>query len=876
MKRTPETGAVPQGKCTLKAKAVPWGWIGLVHLSYAAALTLAPWVRLGRPQGLPWLHWPIALTWPILAWLTQRRLRSLGYGTGALWPVVSLLIGLGLLTLYRLAPFYGLRQSLWALLGLLTLHGLMHIPALLSLLRRYRLIGLGGGLALTALTLIWGHHPLGSGPRLWLGCCGVYFQPSEPLKLIFLVYLAAHLADRGTSWRKIAPTVVVAAGAVGVLLAQHDLGTAAVFLGLYAAVVYAATGLRRWPALMVLLAGLAAGLGYVTSATLRMRVAAWLNPWADPGGVGYQPIQALMAVANGGLLGRGPGLGAPFFVPVAASDFFFVALVEELGVLGGWVVLGLLWAVSWLAFRVADRCSTAFGRNLAAGLGAYYGGQTLLIMGGNLRLLPLTGVTLPFLSYGGSSLLTAMVGVALLLHLERAAPLPLADTGRSRRWLPVDRPLRQAAQVLLGGFVAAGLALGYWGLLRSPRLLARTDNPRRGWEARFNPRGPILDRWGYLWAQTVGVRGVFRRVYALPYTGSVIGYANNAYGLAGIEAALDDRLRGATGTPWAVRAWHRLLYGTYPPGRAVTLTLDAHLEQIALTELGATPGAAVLLAAHSGEVLVLASTPTFNPNRLATIGPQLQTDPQAPLLNRATLGQYAPGATVAPWVVWTYLQAHPDLPPLPERLAVTWEGHPLTCALPPQEPHWATALRYGCPAPLTALGMRLDGTALLTSLETAGWFSAPDFLLPTVATAPPSGPPETHALALGQGGLSVSPIQMARAAAALTTGSLPVLRMTLGDGTPPQGATVYPEDPAPPFGDPAYRQRVLAPFTWPGTPFWGVVAQSINGEQRIAWFVGGTLPGIQPALSVAVALEDGRPEEALAAGLHLLKAASGQ
>ncbi len=847
-------------------------------LAYAAALTLAPWVRYGAPQRLPWVHWPAALIWPLLAWLTQHRLRQQGYRADPLWPLAATLLGLGLLTLYRLSPRYGLRQSLWVGLGLVAFHLTLEVPRLLERLRRYRVVWLMGGLALTALTLALGQHPLGSGPRLWLGCCGVYLQPSEPLKLIFLFYLAAYLAEQTRSseaspgvkprWRPWVPSTLVALVALGLLLAQRDLGTAAVFVGLYAAAMYAATGLRRWPAGMLVALTLAAGLGYALSPTIRLRVAAWIDPWADPGGFGYQPLQALMAVANGGLVGRGPGLGAPFFVPVAQSDFLFVALVEELGALGGWAVLGLLLALSQGALQIAARRGDPFGRTLAAGLAAYYGGQALLIVGGNLRLLPLTGVTLPFLSYGGSSLLTALLGLALLLRLERDAP-------SAQTTAPLPRPLRHMAQVLAAGFAAAGLALGYWALIRSGPLLARTDNPRRAWEARFTPRGALLDRRGLPWAHTVGPRGDYRRRYAAPYTGPVIGYANSAYGLAGLEAALDDPLRGAAGAPKGHIFWHRLLYGTFPPGQTIRLTLDAALERAALEGLGAAPGAAVLLDAQTGQVLVMASTPTFDPNRIAELGPALQHDPQAPLLNRTTWGQYAPGAAIAPWVTLAYLERHPNLPTLPPALEILWEGQRLSCALPPpRHPAWNTALQRGCPAPLAVLGQRLDQPTLEGALKAAGWFASPAFLLPTAPAAPPQIPLDLHDLALGQGGLSVSPLQMARAAAGLTAGRLPPLQIVLQEEGLSPSALPSPASQAP-YPDKDLRQRVLAHFAWETTPFWGVAARSVNGEQRIAWFVGGTLPQGQPALSVAVALEDEPPQRAAALGLRLLGLATG-
>lgn len=161
---------------------------------------------------------------------------------------------------------------------------------------------------------------------------------------------------------------------------------------------------------------------------VRVRLEVWLNPWNDPSGNSYQIIQSLLSIANSGVFGRGPGIGSPSLVPVAQSDFIYSSIAEETGTLGA---LGLLGLYSFLPARgviVALQASERFYRLLAAGLTSYLGVQALLIIGGDLRMLPLTGATLPFLSYGGSSLLTSFVAVALLLAISsqserQAAPV---------------------------------------------------------------------------------------------------------------------------------------------------------------------------------------------------------------------------------------------------------------------------------------------------------------------------------------------------------------------------------------------------------------------------------------------------------------------
>ena len=344
---------------------------------------------------------------------------------------------------------------------------------------------------LTSLTLIFGSNPAGTGPRLWLGCCGIYLQPSEPLKLLLVGYLAAYLADRLPARDRLIPllfpTLFVTGLALLLLLVQRDMGTASIFILLYATIVYVALGRKRVlliSAGMLSLAGLA---GYFLIGLIRLRIDAWINPWLDPSGRAYQIVQSLLAIANGGLFGRGPGLGSPTLVPISHSDFIFTAIAEETGLVG---VVGLLATLALLVsrgLRIALLAPGRFHRLLAGGITAYFSIQSLLIIGGNLRVLPLTGVTLPFVSYGGSSLLTSFVALLALLLISNqteAEPAPL----------PQPVPYYVISGVIGLGLVAMSLGTGWWALARSTDLLNRTDNARRSISDRYVQRGSLLDR----------------------------------------------------------------------------------------------------------------------------------------------------------------------------------------------------------------------------------------------------------------------------------------------------------------------------------------------------------------------------------------------
>jgi cell division protein FtsW (lipid II flippase) len=621
----------------------------LFVLLLALALSLSPAARARSWEvDYRWSHWLGLLLWAgctfAAHWQINRRLPE---RDPYLLPIAALLSGWGLLSVWRLAPVVGLRQSLWLFISMAVFIAGLRFSHDLGFLRRYKYVWLTSGLLLTALTLFLGTNPLGYGPRLWLGCCGLYLQPSEPLKLLLVVYLAAYLSglkpDFLTGFRAsllplLAPTLLMTGLAMALLLAQRDLGTASIFIFLYIMVVFVATGDRRiliYGGLILLFAGVA---GYALFDVVRLRVDAWLNPWLDPSGRSYQIVQSLLAVANGGLFGRGPGLGNPTLVPISHSDFIFAAITEEHGLMGALGMLILIGLLAQRGLRIALSAPDAYRRYLAAGLSAHLAGQSILIIGGNLRLLPLTGVTLPFVSYGGSSLFTSFLSLLLLVHISNRE-----EQGVSTRLTVNSRPYLGLGAFLLLGLAAAGLTAGWWTAYRGPDLLTRSDNARRSIADLSVKRGSILDRNSLPLAQTLGEPGAYYRQTIYPDLSPVIGYSVPIYGQAGLEAGLDPYLRGLRGNSGISIWWNHLLYGQPPPGLDARLTLDISLQQQADAALGDHSGALVLLDARNGEILAMASHPTFNANQVEENWQMLVNDPRTPLVNRATQRSYPLG-----------------------------------------------------------------------------------------------------------------------------------------------------------------------------------------------------------------------------------------
>jgi len=387
---------------------------------------------VARDRGWETL-WPVGV-WALCAAIGHSVLeRRLPHRDPLFFPLAMFLTGWGLNLISRLVPGFADRQTLWLVIGLAALLALTILPGDLRWLRRYRYTWLIGGLALLGVTIVLGTNPSGVGPRLWLGFGRLYYQPSELLKILLVAFLASYFADHEPYMRLdsrrlgrwsvpapafLGPVLLMWGVSIVVLVWQRDLGTATLFFVVFMIMLYLASGqaaLLLGGLGLLVLAGLAA-MQLFDVVMLRVRV--WLDPWPTADSDAYQIVQSLMAVAAGGLFGQGIGQGQPTIIPVVHSDFAFAAIAEEWGMLGALAVMAALAVIVVRGMRVAVEARQAFDRLLAAGLSVTLAVQSLLILAGVLKLVPLTGVTLPFVSYGGSSLLTMFVVTGLLLVLS--------------------------------------------------------------------------------------------------------------------------------------------------------------------------------------------------------------------------------------------------------------------------------------------------------------------------------------------------------------------------------------------------------------------------------------------------------------------------
>jgi len=786
---------------------------GVFLVLFAIVLSLSPSVR-ERTWNVEyrWQHWVGLIAWVVVFAFAHRETKHyLPEHDPYLLPIAALLTGWGLLTIWRLTPEFGLRQTIWMGVTVVFFAIGPRFSLDLEIVRRYKYILLAGGLTLTSLTLIFGTNPTGAGPRLWLGCCGVYLQPSEPLKLLLVGYLAAYLADRLPTRDRLIPllfpTLFVTGLALLLLLVQRDLGTASIFILIYATIVYIAIGRKRLlltSAGMLLVAGL---VGYFLISLIHLRIDAWLNPWLDPSGRAYQIVQSLLAIANGGIVGRGPGLGSPTLVPISHSDFIFTAITEETGLVGVIGILSLLALLIGRGLRIAILAPDRFRRLLATGITAYFSIQSLLIIGGNLRVLPLTGVTLPFVSYGGSSLATSFVALLVLLLISNQIeeePAPLLK----------PFPYYVVSSMIGLGLIVMSLGTGWWILIRGNDLLNRTDNARRAISDRYVRRGNLLDRENFPVNVTEGQVGGLVRVYLYPELGPVVGYTHPIFGQAGLEASLDNYLRGLQGNPASLIWWDRLLYGTPPPGLDIRLSIDLNLQSGADRLLADHKGAIVLLNANTGEILVMASHPSYDPNMLDELGTALSSNEEAPLLNRAAQGSYSPNSVITPFAKAMFGDS--TYPGLAERDEL---------------------------------------------YNTLGFYTAPQIRM-QVATA--SDSPED---------IRISPLQMALAAAALSNNGIrPAARIALAAETPQQGWVILPPlgEPVDTFPGTFARETALAMAD--KKPYW--TYSSTSNNTILTWYLAGTLPDWSGTpLAVVVLLEEDNRPGAIQIGESLLELA---
>jgi len=359
----------------------------------------------------------------------------------ALFPVAGVLVGLGFAMIFRLSGGLAAEQATWILVGIAAFAITLVVVRDVRMLDAYTYtIGLLG-LVLLLLPTVPGIGRTINGARLWVQVGPIGFQPAEIGKVLIVIFLASYLNQKrellqvATSRigpfrlppaKHLGPVLLAWGASLAILFVQRDLGASLLYFGIFVVMLWVATGRVAYLVIGFLLFAAGAYLGWTLFDHVQLRVDVWLNA-LDPDRVfdqGFgQLAQAQFAMATGGLVGTGLGLGSPGLIPFAATDFIFAAIGEELGLLGTAGVLLLFVVLVGKGLRVAVTASDGFAKLLAVGLSTLLALQAFVIVGGVTRVIPLTGVTLPFVSYGGSSLISNFVLLALLVRIS-SGPIP--------------------------------------------------------------------------------------------------------------------------------------------------------------------------------------------------------------------------------------------------------------------------------------------------------------------------------------------------------------------------------------------------------------------------------------------------------------------
>src|ERR1700687_4255525 len=405
-------------------------WVASLGITGSVAVAAAE-VAGFRPQQLV-----IPVSYVVIAFVLHFFLAARGIrGDQVLLPIAAALTALGLILVERLASDLLLQQLSWTLLAAGAVAAAILIPRDLTALSRFKWTWalLGVLLLVSPVFPVIGREV--NGARIWIGVGSVTFEPWEAVKILLGIFLAAYLEEfrevLSQTQRRFGPIPVpplpyfgpiVAMWAIAMLVMvfEKDLGATLLFLGIFLAMLYLATGEVFYTLIGILLMLAGGFVAYHAFGHVAARVDVWLRSFSDDlrFDAGYQLVQGLFALANGGLFGAGLGNGMPERIPVVWSDFVFDAFAEEVGFAGALALLSFYLLFVYRGMLIALRAPTPFLQLLAGGLSFIVAIQTLVIVGGNARLIPLTGITLPFVAYGGSSLVTNWMLVALLIRVS--------------------------------------------------------------------------------------------------------------------------------------------------------------------------------------------------------------------------------------------------------------------------------------------------------------------------------------------------------------------------------------------------------------------------------------------------------------------------
>jgi cell division protein FtsW (lipid II flippase) len=352
------------------------------------------------------------------------------FGESYLFLIVSMLLSIGIMMIYRLNSGLAVKQIVWMLVGIVVFFTCYYSYLKIDKWHKYAVLYMAVPILLYILTLVFGTTI--NGAKNWIIIAGFSFQPSEINKILYVFFLGSYFKNQDKLFfqksnfsekNKIlinkALLMFITYLNAGFLVLQRDWGTIALLLLVYLFVLYIFSEDNKFLILNCALLLPTALIGYKFFYHVRVRVEIWIDPWQDVLGKGYQIAQSLFGIGSGGFFGTGLGMGKPYMIPFASTDFIFSAICEEMGTMTGVAVVLLYMILCYRAFKIALNIKSRFEKIVVLGLTLLIGMQTFIIIGGVIKLIPLTGITLPFVSYGGSSLVSSFIILGILQAISK-------------------------------------------------------------------------------------------------------------------------------------------------------------------------------------------------------------------------------------------------------------------------------------------------------------------------------------------------------------------------------------------------------------------------------------------------------------------------
>ena len=568
----------------------------------------------------------------------------------------AMLLSISFVVLTRLSVTRSIRQLAIVSVSLIVALFVPLISGYFKLLRKCRYLFAVLGICILSSVLIAGSMTNGS--KISFSVMGIAFQPSEFIKMSYAFFLAGMLY-RAEKFRHIIISAILAAVHVLILVVSRDLGSALIYFTVYVVILYIATAKKRYLFLGLSGAVVASYVAYFLFSHIQVRVAAWLDPWADIDRKGYQIAQSLFAIGTGSWFGLGVGGGMPNTIPYVEQDFVFSAICEEFGVIYGigliLVCLNLFMEMAHVAYLCKDR----FLKLSAYALAVTYIFQLFLTIGGNIKFIPLTGVTLPLISYGGSSALATLLMLSIVQGIYQKHDLLLDELDEMEEEPPrATLQMSVISGVFICLFAAMSVYLAPYVYYDSVQVINNTYNTKRQEVlASKTIRGDILASDGKILATTLNEEDGECRYY--PY-GEVfahaVGYAEN--GRMGVEQSANIYLV-SSGVSLGQKVQDNL-DDVKHMGNTIYTTFDTRLQQVAFKALGIYEGAVIVTEPTTGKILAMVSKPDFDPNTLLEEWDKIiEDDNSSVLVNRVSQGLYPPGSTFKILTALEYIRENP-------------------------------------------------------------------------------------------------------------------------------------------------------------------------------------------------------------------------